>query len=156
MLTPRRPLAAALALALGAPLAAAAAQNVVQNPGFEAPAIVGSATLSGCPAAFVWCIGQGNIDLVDASIWQPGDGRQSIDLNGTDAGSVYQDLATTAGQTYDLTFLPEYSKVVVEKFVEHGLNAEFRVLPCGHYTTGETPFKFMDGWHIGKFLKTNL
>jgi len=58
--------------------------------------------------------------------------------------------------TYDLTFLPEYSKVVVEKFVEHGLNAEFRVLPCGHYTTGETPFKFMDGWHIGKFLKTNL
>ena len=58
--------------------------------------------------------------------------------------------------TYDLTFLPEYSKIVVEKFVEHGLNAEFRVLPCGHYTTGETPFKFMDGWHIGKFLKTNL
>jgi dienelactone hydrolase len=58
--------------------------------------------------------------------------------------------------TYDLTFLPEYSKQVVAKFKEHGINAQVRVLPCGHYSTGETPFKFMDGWHIGKFLKVNL
>jgi len=26
------------------------------------------------------------------------------------------------------------------------------VLPCGHYTTGETPYKFMDGWYIGSFI----
>jgi hypothetical protein len=29
-------------------------------------------------------------------------------------------------------------------------------LPCGHYTTGETPFKFIDGYHIVKFLVKNL
>jgi hypothetical protein len=58
--------------------------------------------------------------------------------------------------TYDLTFLPEYSKIVVESFREYGLDHVVKVLPCGHYSTGETPFKFMDGWHIGKFLKTSL
>ena len=26
------------------------------------------------------------------------------------------------------------------------------MLPCGHYTTGETPYKFMDGWYIGSFI----
>jgi hypothetical protein len=23
------------------------------------------------------------------------------------------------------------------------------VLPCGHYTSGETPYKFIDGWYMG-------
>lgn len=57
---------------------------------------------------------------------------------------------------YDLTFLPEFSKQVVAKFLEHGIRHDVKVLPCGHYSTGETPFKFLDGWHIGKFLKTAL
>jgi len=26
------------------------------------------------------------------------------------------------------------------------------VLPCGHYTTGETPYKFIDGWYMGSFV----
>jgi hypothetical protein len=26
------------------------------------------------------------------------------------------------------------------------------MLPCGHYTTGETPYKFMDGWYMGSFV----
>ena len=29
-------------------------------------------------------------------------------------------------------------------------------LPCGHYTMGESPFKFMDGYQIINFLKRNL
>ena len=29
---------------------------------------------------------------------------------------------------------------------------EIRVLPCGHYTTGETPYKFIDGWYMGSFV----
>jgi hypothetical protein len=32
------------------------------------------------------------------------------------------------------------------------VNFERRVLPCGHYTTGETPYKFIDGWHLGWFV----
>jgi hypothetical protein len=27
-----------------------------------------------------------------------------------------------------------------------------RVLPCGHYTTGETPYKYLDGWYLGSFV----
>jgi hypothetical protein len=57
---------------------------------------------------------------------------------------------------YDLTFLPEFSRQVVSKFKELNIDHEVRVLPCGHYSTGETPFKFIDGWHLGKFLATNL
>jgi hypothetical protein len=102
MLTVRRPLAVALALVAG--VAPAAAQNLVQNGGFESPFITGNVTLSGCPAAFVWCVGQGNVDLIQ-SFWQPGEGRQSIDLNGTAAGSLFQDLVTTPGELYDISFL---------------------------------------------------
>ena len=53
---------------------------------------------------------------------------------------------------YDLTFPKEYSLQVVEAFKRVGLNFEKRVLPCGHYTTGETPFQYMDGWHLGWFV----
>jgi len=53
---------------------------------------------------------------------------------------------------YDLTFPKQYSLQVVEAFRSHSLRFEPRVLPCGHYTTGETPFKFIDGWHLGWFV----
>ena len=39
--------------------------------------------------------------------------------------------------TYDLTFPLKYSLEVVRSFKEHGIEFEERVLPCGHYTTGE-------------------
>src|SRR6201988_144426 len=55
---------------------------------------------------------------------------------------------------YDLTFLPEFSRQVVEEFSRHGLEHEVAVLPCGHYTTGETPYKYMDGWQLVSFLRT--
>ena len=53
---------------------------------------------------------------------------------------------------YDLTFPKEYSLEVVKEFTRIGLNFEKRVLPCGHYTTGETPYKFIDGWYMGSFI----
>jgi dienelactone hydrolase len=53
---------------------------------------------------------------------------------------------------YDLTFPREYSLQVVKSFREHGLNFESRELPSGHYTTGEFPYKFLDGWYIGSFV----
>jgi hypothetical protein len=53
---------------------------------------------------------------------------------------------------YDLTFPKEYSLQVVDAFTRVGLNFEKRVLPCGHYTTGETPFQYMDGWYMGSFV----
>jgi hypothetical protein len=53
---------------------------------------------------------------------------------------------------YDLTFPREYSLQVVDAFRRSGLRHEVRVLPCGHYTTGETPYKFIDGWYMGLFV----
>ena len=53
---------------------------------------------------------------------------------------------------YDLTFPKEYSLQVVDAFKRNGVNFESRVLPCGHYTTGETPYKYMDGWYLGWFV----
>jgi hypothetical protein len=53
---------------------------------------------------------------------------------------------------YDLTFLPEYSGQVLAGFAERGVDFTSKVLPCGHYTTGEFPYKFIDGWHIGSFI----
>ncbi len=53
---------------------------------------------------------------------------------------------------YDLTFPREYSLQVIEAFRRHGINFEQRVLPCGHYTTGEFPFNYLDGWHLGSFV----
>ena len=53
---------------------------------------------------------------------------------------------------YDLTFPKAYSLQVVDAFRRSGLKFERRVLPCGHYTTGETPFQYIDGWYLGSFV----
>lgn len=58
--------------------------------------------------------------------------------------------------TYDTTFLPKYSAAIVGKMREHEVDHKVVVLPCGHYTMGETPFKFIDGYHICSFLKRTL
>ncbi len=55
---------------------------------------------------------------------------------------------------YDMTFLPEFSEQVVEEFQNHNLDHKAVVLPCGHYTLGETPYKYMDGWQLVSFLRT--
>jgi dienelactone hydrolase len=55
---------------------------------------------------------------------------------------------------YDMTFLPEFSRQTVAEFARHHLDHKVVVLPCGHYTTGETPFKYMDGWQLASFMRT--
>jgi hypothetical protein len=41
---------------------------------------------------------------------------------------------------------------VVDAFRRVGLNFQAKVLPCGHYTTGETPYQYLDGWYLGLFV----
>jgi dienelactone hydrolase len=53
---------------------------------------------------------------------------------------------------YDLTFPRALSLKVIEGFREHGLDFDYKVLPCGHYTTGETPFQYLDGWWLGSYV----
>ncbi len=57
---------------------------------------------------------------------------------------------------YDLTFIPKLSREAVAAFREHGIDLKTVLLPCGHYTTGETPFKYMDAYYMVKFLAKNL
>jgi hypothetical protein len=53
---------------------------------------------------------------------------------------------------YDLTFLPEFSLQAAGEFLKRGLDTTIKALPCGHYSLGETPYKYMDAWHISRFL----
>jgi hypothetical protein len=55
---------------------------------------------------------------------------------------------------YDLTFLPEFSRQVVAEFARLNLDHKAVELPCGHYTLGETPYKYMDGWYLASFLRS--
>jgi len=57
---------------------------------------------------------------------------------------------------YDTTFPTRFSEQVVAKARELGFEHRVVAMPCGHYTLGETPFKFMAGYHICNFLKRNL
>jgi len=54
--------------------------------------------------------------------------------------------------TYDLTFPLEYSLEVLKNFDALKIDYVSKVLPCGHYTTGETPYKYLDGWYLGSFI----
>ena len=54
--------------------------------------------------------------------------------------------------TYDLTFIRKYSLQVLENFRVRGVDFVSKVLPCGHYTTGEWPYKYLDGWFLGWFV----
>ena len=57
---------------------------------------------------------------------------------------------------YDLTFPVDLSEDLVREFREQGIPHEVAVLPCGHYSSGKTPFKFLDGWILTRFLKRAL
>ena len=54
--------------------------------------------------------------------------------------------------TWDLTFLEQFSQDVLSNFRRHNIDFVARTLPCGHYTTGETPYKYLDGWYLGQFV----
>ena len=57
---------------------------------------------------------------------------------------------------YDLTFPVDLSRWLVGEFARRGLDHQLAILPCGHYTTGRAPFKYMDGYHLTRFLVANL
>jgi hypothetical protein len=57
---------------------------------------------------------------------------------------------------HDSSFLPVYSKQVLDSFRGLGLNHEVFTLPCGHYTTGQFPFKIMDGLAMCRYAARNL
>jgi choice-of-anchor C domain-containing protein len=97
---------APLALLALAPLTCPplAQANIVADGSFETPSLDGGSRLYGAGDSFDgWMVGSGTIDHL-GTFWQAAAGSQSIDLNGNDRGSVYQDLATVSGGRYRLRF----------------------------------------------------
>jgi hypothetical protein len=57
---------------------------------------------------------------------------------------------------YDLTFPVDLSEDLVRQFRERDIPHELAVLRCGHYSSGQAPFKFVDGWILSRFLRKAL
>ncbi|MDQ3346688.1 MAG: abhydrolase domain-containing 18, partial [Acidobacteriota bacterium] len=57
---------------------------------------------------------------------------------------------------YDLTFPVTLSRFLVAEFKRRGIDHEVAALPCGHYSIGVGPFKWMDGIVLCRFLSRNL
>jgi len=57
---------------------------------------------------------------------------------------------------YDLTFPVDLSRWLVQELERRGIEHELVVLPCGHYSTGVTPFKWFDGIALARFLSKSL
>ncbi len=98
---------AGVAIATGGAFAAAPGTNVLVNGGFETPAVTRPALwdtkFAGAATLAPWVIGGNSINHVKG-YWQPGEGVQSLDLNGNGPGSVAQVVPTEPGRSYLLRF----------------------------------------------------
>jgi len=56
----------------------------------------------------------------------------------------------------DTTFLPEFSREMVRQMRLRRIEFKLVEIPCGHYTLGETPFKYIDGYQICSFFLREL
>lgn len=84
----------------------AAAQNLVQNGGFENATInPGSFTTLGTGSTSInnWTVTAGSIDYI-GSYWQPQEGSRSVDLAGNSLGTISQSVATNPLQFYTVSF----------------------------------------------------
>jgi len=58
--------------------------------------------------------------------------------------------------THDLSFLPKYSRQALAHYRRRGLPHRSVAIPCGHYTMGRSPFRYLDGFTMSWFLHRNL
>jgi hypothetical protein len=92
----------------------------------------------------------GHIDLERLRhLWQPISPFSYLDrVRQTETLLVYA--------AYDLTFPVDLSRALIEEFQRRRLPHETAMLPCGHYSTGSVPFKFLDGYLLTRFLLRKL
>jgi hypothetical protein len=57
---------------------------------------------------------------------------------------------------YDLTFPVDLSRETLRALRKHKIKHSRAVIPCGHYTLGEKPWVYLDGYKIVSFLKWHL
>ena len=85
--------------------AALGAVNLVPDGGFETPNIGNTdfKVFDAGEEVGPWEVGAGQVDII-RNAFAPGEGRQSLDINGLEQGSLVVDLATEAGARYQLDF----------------------------------------------------
>src|SRR6201997_2779740 len=69
-------------------------------------------------------------------------------------GSGKKILAITG--RYDPTFWPKFTNAFFDEAPRGGLDVERLSLPCGHYSMGVAPFKWLGGFRFGTFLFQSL
>jgi pimeloyl-ACP methyl ester carboxylesterase len=57
---------------------------------------------------------------------------------------------------YDLTFPVDLSRRFIAEFTRRDVPHRVSLLPCGHYSTGKAPFKYLDGFYLARFFVKNL
>jgi hypothetical protein len=57
---------------------------------------------------------------------------------------------------YDLSFPAHLTRDVIAEFQRHSIPLDVAWLPCGHYTSGEKPWVYLDGWKIASFFRKHL
>ncbi|HEY6331560.1 MAG TPA: abhydrolase domain-containing 18 [Blastocatellia bacterium] len=57
---------------------------------------------------------------------------------------------------YDLSFTPELSHLLFEECGRNGFKFQKRTMPCGHYSLGEPPFKYVAAALITSYLRRHL
>jgi choice-of-anchor C domain-containing protein len=79
---------------------------MLANGGFEAPGVPGNSFIRYGTGSTIgpWKVAQGNVDLTGPSFWQSADGRQSLDLEGSESGTIEQPLALRIGGCYTVSF----------------------------------------------------
>ena len=57
---------------------------------------------------------------------------------------------------YDLTFPADLTRKVIAEVKHLGLPLDVAWLPCGHYTSGEIPWKYIEAWKMVSFFRKHL
>ena len=67
--------------------------------------------------------------------------------------SGHRRQALLVSARYDLSFPPELSRLLFEDCARHNVAIRKVILPCGHYTIGQAPFKYLDGYYLVNFFR---
>ena len=118
--------------------------------------------VSGYPADVVWqgltthhvkqSLG-GNLTLDELrEYWLPISPMAYIDKLATQTPRPQRYIYTL----YDLSFPVDLSRDVMKSLRRHHIKHSEVAVPCGHYTLGEKPWVYYDGFKIVSFLRKNL
>jgi hypothetical protein len=93
---------------------------------------------------------EGHISLpLLRELWDPLNPRRHVDkVIGKPTLLVYA--------LFDLSFPLHLSREFVHEYRQRDIPLVVRVLPCGHYTTGVSPFRHLDAYYLVSYLNRSL